>query len=58
MIGGAPTSPQWAREVGADGYGENATEAVRVAKELMAQKKAGQFRAAGVAAAAPTGGGS
>jgi len=57
MIGGAPTSPQWAKEVGADGYGENATEAVRVAKELMAQKKAGQFRTAGVAATAPAGGG-
>lgn len=51
MIGGAPTSPQWAKEVGADGYGENATEAVRVAKELMTQKRAGQFRTAGVAAA-------
>jgi len=57
MIGGAPTSPQWAKEVGADGYGENATEAVRVAKALMAQKKAGQFRTAGVAATAPAGGG-
>ena len=61
MIGGAPTSPQWAKEVGADGYGENATEAVRVAKELMAQKRAGQFRTTGVAATAATaatGGGS
>ena len=46
MIGGAPTSPSWAKEVGADGYGENATEAVRVAKELMALRKAGQFKAA------------
>lgn len=51
MIGGAPTSPQWAKEVGADGYGENATEAVRVAKELMIEKRAGRFRTAGVAAA-------
>ena len=46
MIGGAPTSPAWAKEVGADGYGENATEAVRVAKELMLLKKAGTFQAA------------
>jgi corrinoid protein of di/trimethylamine methyltransferase len=46
MIGGAPTSPGWAKEVGADGYGENATEAVRVAKELMVLKKAGSFKAA------------
>jgi corrinoid protein of di/trimethylamine methyltransferase len=52
MIGGAPTSPQWAKEVGADGYGENATEAVRVAKELMILKRSGQFRTAGVAATA------
>jgi len=46
MIGGAPTSPSWAKEVGADGYGENATEAVRVAKELMVLRKSGQFKAA------------
>ena len=51
MIGGAPTSPGWAKEVGADGYGENATEAVRVAKELMVLKKAGQFKAARPASA-------
>ena len=43
MVGGAPTSPGWAKEIGADGYGENATEAVRVAKELMVAKRAGQF---------------
>jgi dimethylamine corrinoid protein len=58
MIGGAPTSPQWAKEVGADGYGENATEAVRVAKELMTLKRAGQFRTASVATGAPAGAGS
>lgn len=46
MVGGAPTSPGWAKEIGADGYGENATEAVRVAKELMVLKKAGQFQSA------------
>jgi corrinoid protein of di/trimethylamine methyltransferase len=51
MIGGAPTSPQWAKEVGADGYGENATEAVRVAKELMLLKRSGQFRPAALATA-------
>jgi corrinoid protein of di/trimethylamine methyltransferase len=43
MIGGAPTSPSWAREVGADGYGENATEAVRVARELMTLKRSGRL---------------
>ena len=40
MVGGAPTSLAWSKEIGADGYGENATEAVRVAKELMAKKRA------------------
>lgn len=41
MVGGAPTSLSWSKEIGADGYGENATEAVRVAKELMAKKRSG-----------------
>jgi len=41
MIGGAPTSRSWASQIGADGHGENASEAVRVAIELMARKRAG-----------------
>ena len=44
MIGGAPTSRAWAKEVGADGHGENASEAVRVAGELMARKRSGTLR--------------
>ena len=39
MVGGAPTSAAWAKEIGADGYGENATEAVRIAIELMTRKR-------------------
>jgi len=35
MIGGAPFSQQLADEWGADGYGENAVEAARVALRLM-----------------------
>ncbi len=35
LIGGAPTSPRWAEEIGADAYGENATEAVHIAKMLV-----------------------
>ncbi|HEU4400893.1 MAG TPA: corrinoid protein [Candidatus Polarisedimenticolia bacterium] len=50
MVGGAPTSASWAKEIGADGYGENATEAVRVAKELMARKRARPSTAAETAA--------
>ncbi|MFH1009910.1 MAG: corrinoid protein [bacterium] len=35
MVGGAPVSRRWAEEIGADGYGENAIEAVRVARQLF-----------------------
>ena len=35
IVGGAPVLPEWAKEIGADGYGENATEAVGLVKELM-----------------------
>jgi 5-methyltetrahydrofolate--homocysteine methyltransferase len=34
LIGGAPVTEEYAREVGADGYGENASVAVAVAKRL------------------------
>ncbi|MBN1813779.1 MAG: corrinoid protein [Anaerolineae bacterium] len=35
VIGGAPASPEWAETVGADGYAENANEAVGVVKQLL-----------------------
>lgn len=35
MIGGAPVTKEWAEEIGADGYAEDAIEGVRVAKRLM-----------------------
>jgi corrinoid protein of di/trimethylamine methyltransferase len=38
MLGGAPVIEEWAREVGADGYGEDAAEAVESAKRLMQKK--------------------
>lgn len=34
MVGGAPTSPEWRDQIGADGYGDNADKAVKVALEL------------------------
>jgi len=34
MVGGAPVNQKWADEIGADGYAENAPEAVKVAKAL------------------------
>ena len=39
MIGGAPTSLAWADEIGADGYGETARDAVSVALELLSKKR-------------------
>ncbi|UCE56478.1 MAG: B12-binding domain-containing protein [Desulfobacterales bacterium] len=41
MLGGAPVIADWAIEVGADGYGEDAVEAVEVAKNLMRKKRGG-----------------
>ena len=35
IIGGAPTSREWAKEIGAEGYGANAAEAVEIAKKLV-----------------------
>jgi dimethylamine corrinoid protein len=35
MIGGAPTTRAWADEIGADGYAEDAIEAVVAAKALL-----------------------
>jgi len=35
IVGGAPVLPEWAEEIGADGYGENATAAVGLVKELL-----------------------
>jgi corrinoid protein of di/trimethylamine methyltransferase len=36
LVGGAPVTEAWAREIGADGYADNAAQAVRVAKALLA----------------------
>lgn len=35
MVGGAPVSPQWAQEIGADGYAEDAAGAVVLARRLV-----------------------
>jgi corrinoid protein of di/trimethylamine methyltransferase len=35
IIGGVPASLEWAREIGADAYADNATEAVEVVKQLV-----------------------
>ncbi|MCR4409217.1 MAG: corrinoid protein [Candidatus Saccharicenans sp.] len=36
MVGGAPVTEKFAREIGADGYGESAVQAVSVARSLLA----------------------
>lgn len=38
MLGGAPVTKSWVEECGADGYAENAVEAVKLAKLLMSNK--------------------
>jgi trimethylamine corrinoid protein len=35
LVGGAPVNQKWADEIGADGYGENATAAVRAAEKAL-----------------------
>jgi 5-methyltetrahydrofolate--homocysteine methyltransferase len=37
IIGGAPVTTQYAREIGADGYSENANGAVGLVKNLLAE---------------------
>lgn len=42
MVGGGAVTPEWAREIGADGSGEDFAQAARVAKELMKAGRAGK----------------
>ena len=37
LVGGAPVTEQYASEIGADGYGENANVAVHLARKLLAK---------------------
>ncbi|QHI72945.1 cobalamin B12-binding domain-containing protein [Aminipila terrae] len=39
MVGGAPCTPRWAKKIGADGYSEDAVDAVKVAVKLMEEKR-------------------
>jgi len=39
MVGGAPVTAEWAEEIGADGYAEDAVEAVRVALKLLGKEE-------------------
>lgn len=42
MVGGAPVTREWAKEIDADGYGEDSDEAVETAVALIDQKKGGK----------------
>jgi 5-methyltetrahydrofolate--homocysteine methyltransferase len=35
LVGGAPVTERWAKEIGADGYAKDAGEAVRIAKQFV-----------------------
>ena len=39
LVGGGPVTEEWAKQIGADGYGRDAAEAVRVAKELIVKER-------------------
>ena len=38
MVGGAPVTEDFAKEIGADGYSQNAAEAVVLAKRLLGER--------------------
>ncbi len=38
LVGGGPVTQKWADEIGADGYGETAVDAIGVAKKLLDKK--------------------
>jgi 5-methyltetrahydrofolate--homocysteine methyltransferase len=40
MVGGAPVTQEYADVVGADGFAADASTAVRIAKDLIAKKRA------------------
>lgn len=41
IVGGGPVSAEWAAEIGADGYSNDANEAVELCRKMMAERKAG-----------------
>jgi corrinoid protein of di/trimethylamine methyltransferase len=39
IFGGAPVTEEWVKKIGADGYAEDAVEAVKLAKKLLSERK-------------------
>ncbi len=44
-VGGAPVTEAWAREIGADSWGENAAKAVAILEKAMAERRKGHASA-------------
>jgi len=44
IVGGAPIDAKFAKEIGADGYGDNAAEAVHIARNVIGLKNNPAFR--------------
>lgn len=42
MVGGGPVNAKWAGEIGADGYADTAEQALRLAEQLIQEKKSTQ----------------
>lgn len=42
IVGGGPVSPEWAAKIGADGYSNDANEAVELCGKIMIQLKGGK----------------
>jgi len=38
IFGGAPCTAEWVKEIGGDGYAENAVEGVKMIKQLVGKK--------------------
>ena len=39
VVGGGPVTPQWADEIGADGYGKNAIDAAEMIKTILRKRR-------------------
>jgi len=44
IVGGGPVTPQWAEQIGADGFGQSAIHAVKLVKDLMRRGRAGNVK--------------
>ena len=42
IVGGGPVTPQFAKDMGADGWSRTASDCVELCKQLMARKTPGQ----------------